>query len=69
MTPREPGPVRAGAVAAGDSAPGASSPPPVVVAEAEEVTDDPDLVDAFGPVSRWWVGEVPGLGLMRLPLP
>ncbi len=40
----------------------------------DQADDEPDdleaqLTDAFGPVERWWVGEVPGLGVMRLPLP
>lgn len=35
---------------------------------------DPDEIDRqldelFDPVARWWVGELPGLGVMRLPLP
>lgn len=30
---------------------------------------DRQLDDLFGPVARWWVGELPGLGVMRLPLP
>ena len=44
---------------------------PVVAAEAEDVIDPAEqrLIDAFGPVTRWWVGELPGLGIQRLPLP
>ncbi len=40
----------------------------------DQADDEPDdleqqLTAAFGPVERWWVGEIPGLGVMRLPLP
>ena len=44
-------------------------------APAEPDDDDPsddferELTDAFGPVDRWWTGELPGIGLIRLPLP
>jgi hypothetical protein len=45
-------------------------------AEAQEVIGTPTgddleqaLVDAFGPVTTWWTGELPGLGVMHLPLP
>jgi prophage antirepressor-like protein len=42
--------------------------------QADEPDDEPDeferqLTEAFGPVQRWWIGEIPGLGPMRLPLP
>ena len=30
---------------------------------------DRQLDELFGPVTRWWIGELPGLGVMRLPLP
>lgn len=50
------------------------SVPAVVAAEATEAAEAIDaaeqrLIDAFGPVTRWWTGELPGLGVMRLPLP
>lgn len=42
--------------------------------QADKPDDEPDeferqLTEAFGPVERWWVGEIPGLGIVRLPLP
>lgn len=40
----------------------------LVVAEAEDEFEQ-DLTAAFGPVSHWWTGELPGLGIQRLPLP
>lgn len=27
------------------------------------------LTEAFGPVDRWWFGELPGIGAIHLPLP
>jgi len=49
----------------------AEGPEVAEASEAEEVIDAAEqrLVDAFGPVARWWTGELPGLGVMRLPLP
>jgi hypothetical protein len=40
----------------------------------DQADDEPDdleqqLTAAFGPAGGWWVGELPGLGLVRLPLP
>lgn len=39
-----------------------------------QADDEPDdleqqLTDAFGSAGGWWLGEIPGLGVMRLPLP
>lgn len=44
---------------------------PTVPAELAPEPDDLEqqLTDAFGPVERWWAGELPGLGVIRLPLP
>lgn len=44
---------------------------PTAPAEPDPEPDDleRELTDAFGPVDRWWVGELPGIGLIRLPLP
>ncbi|WP_143133611.1 hypothetical protein [Actinoplanes philippinensis] len=50
-----------------DTSPAVRPETAVVAAEAEVIADD--LEPWFGQVSRWWVGEVPGLGVMRLPLP
>ena len=43
--------------------------PPYEAPEGEPPAEEQALAAAFGPVSRWWVGELPGLGVMRLPLP
>jgi hypothetical protein len=42
--------------------------------EPAEPAPEPDdleqqLTAAFGDVDHWWVGELPGLGVMHLPLP
>ena len=50
-----------------DPPPPPPPPSPVETALADAV--DAALDAAFGPVSRWWVGQVAGLGVMRLPLP
>ena len=45
---------------------------PTAPAEPDPDPDDDlerELTDAFGPVDRWWTGELPGIGLIRLPLP
>lgn len=51
-------------VEADNAAPSGVSVAAVVAAEAEERLDA-----AFFKPERWWVGELPGLGVMRLPLP
>ena len=45
---------------------------PTAPAEPDPDPDDDlerELTDAFGPVDRWWFGELPETGLMFLPLP
>lgn len=55
-------------VAAVDATSAGEPVPAVVVAEAEDEFER-ELIAAFGPVERWWVGKLPGLGAVRLPLP
>jgi hypothetical protein len=51
---------------------GAASAEAAEAGEAgEEVIDELEraLTGAFGQVTRWWTGELPDVGVMRLPLP